>query len=125
MTTQQLEFYLDRGDIMGIVKQTDSEDYMGWISLLKRKINQRILNLFDSSDEEYIEQMQIKERPYVLEICELKRSAFENDNKLPEECDYRISDTFFFDSLSSINKFLTTYSVSLNDIKWISEIPSL
>lgn len=112
---------------MGFVKETNSKDYIGWISLKKRKNNPRINQIFSNEDRPdlIIEQSQISERPYVLQVFELKRLAYEDDNKLPDDADYRISDVFYFETLDDVAIFLKKYNKQIEEVRWMSEIPSV
>jgi len=127
MNLENLNFYLDRGDSMGFVKDTGSNEYIGWISLEKRKINNRIRQIFIDNERPdlIMEQVQINERQYVVQIFELKRVAYENDHNLPTDDDYRVSEVLYFATLNDVSLFLKKYDKQLSEIKWMSEIPSL
>ena len=51
MKREDLERYLERGDLLGFVKQTVSDAYLGWILLNKLKPHDRYLSLLAPSDE--------------------------------------------------------------------------
>lgn len=127
MNIEQIEFYLTRGDILGAIKKTDSNEYMGWISIRKRKPNKQIERVFTEVDRPDLiaEEQQKRERPYQISICELKKLAYENDEKLPEASDYRVDETLNFSLLKDALSFIEKYDIFSDDIKWMADVPSL
>jgi len=125
LSLSQIEYYLNRGDFMGFSMQTEP-DYIGWISLKKRKHNKRIEEVFSINERPdlVLEQQQILAYPYVLEICELKKDVYENEEKLPEASDYKRADVLYFSELTDVKEYLRKFDKNLEEIKWMSEIPS-
>ncbi len=124
---KKIEYYLQRGDVLGFVKETNNDEYMGWISIEKQKVNKRILELFTEKERPELVRKQklIAEKPYLLEIYELKKQVYENNVDLPREEDYRISEIYRFESINDVSKFLINYAINIEDAKWITDIPSI
>ncbi|HEX8733859.1 MAG TPA: hypothetical protein VF721_00960 [Pyrinomonadaceae bacterium] len=123
MRREDLERYLERGDCFGFVKQTNSNDYSGWILLNKLKPNDRYLSLLSPGEEPefVIEQEFIRQNPYHISIVELKREIHESERYETNE-DFRLREYYDFSNLDEIEIFLKNLGFILEDIKWSSEI---
>jgi hypothetical protein len=123
MTRQDLERFLDRGDELGFVKQTDNPEFLGWILLRKRKPNQRLLSLVDPDEEPELvaKEKMLSIRPYQVQVMELASDVFKSDRYETEE-DYRMNDVLYFSSLDDVQEFIGSFGHSLESIKWPVEI---
>jgi hypothetical protein len=66
--------------------------------------------------------LHVKQNPYRLHIEEIKRVAYENDDRYPTEEDYLMSRHLSFKDLDEVANFLSTIGLNLEDIKWASDI---
>ena len=123
MKKKTLEFYLTKGKSFGFVKETTSNDYMGWISLSKFNPNPRFDELFTEEEQKSFHIKNKKEKPYIIIICELKKIAYEGE-EYTKESDYRINEEYFFIDLDEVEEFLVKEGYKLENIKSISQIPS-
>jgi hypothetical protein len=123
MKRDDLERYLDRGDTLGFVKETGSNEFLGWILLNKLKPNNRYLELLEDGEEpEFVaEQERYRCTPYHVSVQELKREAYESERYEAGE-DYLINETYFFSNLDEVEEFVRSYGHTLENIKWPVEI---
>jgi len=123
MRRDDLERYLDRGHTLGFVKETESNESLGWILLNKLTPNDRYLRLLEEGEEpEFVAQQERYRRaPYHVSVQELKREAYESERY--ETCeDYLINETYFFSNLDEVVEFVWSYGHTLENIKWPIEI---
>jgi len=123
MKKKTLDFYLNKGKSFGFVKETNSDAYMGWISLSKFKSKPRFDALFTEEEQKSFGIKNKREEPYTLMICELKKSAFDSED-YTKETDYRINEKYFFKNLDEAEKYLKSMGFKFKNIKSISLIPS-
>lgn len=123
MKREDLERYLERGDVLGFRKQTASEDVLGWILLGKAKPNDRYLALLEEGEEpEFIaEQERYQRTPYHVSVLELKREAYESERYETDE-DYLMNECYYFSSLDEVEEFVRRYGYTLANIMWRIEI---
>lgn len=123
MKKKTLEFYLNKGKSFGFVKDTNSDEYIGWVSLSKFIPNPRFNELFTDEEQKSFGIQNKSENPYTIIICELKKLAFESED-YTKESDYRINEKKKFRDLEEVEFFLGTMGFKLENIKSISLIPS-
>ena len=105
MRRSDLTRYLDDGNELGFLKETDSLDFVGW--LLVRKIRSHIGDPSDIG----------REGLYQVLVIELKRSVHESDAYETND-DYRLNERHVFDDLDEVEAFVSGYGFSLDNIKW-------
>jgi hypothetical protein len=123
MKKETLEFYLSKGKTFGFVKGTNTEEYLGWISLSKLIPNPRFDEILTKEEQASLGINKNIETPYIIMVCELKRSTFEAED-YTKESDYRLNEQYFFKDLAETECFLNKMGFKLEDIKSISQIPS-
>ncbi len=123
MRREDLERFLENGNHLGFRKQTDSDEYLGWIILRKDKPNERLLSLLTSGEEpEFVaEQNLIRSKPYRVVVSELQRDVYESGRYEANE-DYRMSEQHIFSYLNEVEEFVQRYGHTLENIKWLIEI---
>ncbi len=123
MKREDLERYLERGDHLGFVKQTDSNEYLGWILLNKRKPDNRYLSLLAADEEpEFVaEQEFIRQNPFHVLVAEIKREVYEN-LRYEKRGDRRLDEHYYFPNLDEVEGFVRKFGYTLENIKWVSEI---
>ena len=123
MKREDLERYLERGDLLGFVKPTDSEEYLGWILLNKLKPHERYLSLLAPGEKpEFVAQQElIRQKPYHLSIVELRRDAHGGEGYESPE-DYRLNEHYDFSNLDEVEEFIRGFGYKLEDIRWSREI---
>lgn len=122
---EDLERYLERGAQLGFVKETDSEDFLGWILLEKRKPHDRYLSLLaPGEDPRFVkEQERIRSLPYQVRVIELRRDVYESGVYETNE-DYRLHEIHHFADLEGVDSFVRQFGYALENIKWSAEIDS-
>jgi hypothetical protein len=123
MKREDLERYLERGDLLGFEKQTDSPEYLGWVLLNKLRPHDRYLSLLAPGEEPgfVAEQERIRRNPYHISVVELRREAYESEGYETDE-DYRLNEHYDFPNLDEVETFVRKYGHTLENIKWGSEI---
>jgi hypothetical protein len=123
MNRTDLERNLSKGNSFGFQTKNDG-DIIGWITLEKQPIVDRYFELFTKQDDpfRYNQMLHVKQNPYRLHIEEIKRVAYENDDRYPTEEDYLMSRHLSFKDLDEVANFLSTIGLNLEDIKWASDI---
>lgn len=126
MNKTELDKRLNNGEQWGFIKETDSDEYLGWILIHKF---QKILfppKKEDYSDEElyeaYLETYrQRTETPYHVLIKELRRDVHES-GKYETGDDVRQKDNYYFSTIDELENFIKELGYSFDDIKHRSEI---
>jgi hypothetical protein len=123
MNRTDLERNLSKGNSFGFQTKNDDE-IIGWILLRKRYPIHRFFEFVTEKEDPiaYNVQVEIKDYPYRLHIEEIKRVAYENDDRYPTEEDYLMSRHLSFKDLDEVANFLSTIGLNLEDIKWASDI---
>jgi hypothetical protein len=124
MIREELEYFLERGDRLGFVKETDSADYLGYILLNKEKPNDRFLALLKPGENPRFAEKQelIRRRPYHVLVQEMRRDVYER-GECESSADYRLTENHRFASLNETQEFLDQFGLKLEDIRWAREIP--
>jgi hypothetical protein len=125
MTSERLEFYLNRGNLFGYNTQNDN-DIIGWIILRKRSPNVGFFERFDKADAPnfYQDQLKIKNEPYSIWIAQITRKAFESD-KLPIEENYLLNVNYTFSTLDDAGRFVKEIGYDLSEMKWAADVDFL
>lgn len=123
MTRNDLEYFLNKGHAFGFVKSTDDPQFGGWILLWKMKPHDRYLQLLKPGEEpEFVAEQELyRSRPYLVNVIELDRDILESDRYETED-DYRLHERYYFSSLDQVEQFVVGFGLSLENIKWLSEI---
>ncbi len=123
MRREDLERFLENGNHLGFKKQTDSDEYLGWIILRKDKPYDRLLSLLTSGEEpEFVaKQNLIRSKPYRVVVSELRRDVYESGRYETNE-DYRMNEQHIFSNLDEVEGFVQRYGHILENIKWRMEI---
>jgi hypothetical protein len=123
MRREDLERFLENGNHLGFRKQTDSDEYLGWVILRKDKPNERLLSLLTSGEEpEFVaEQNLTRSKPYRVVVSELRRDVYESGRYEANE-DYRLNEKHLFSNLDEVEEFVQRYGHTLENIKWRIEI---
>lgn len=123
MNKETLEMHLENGHTLGFNKKTDSPDTLGWILLWKLKPDKRYLALLKENEDPYFTKKQktISEKPYQISVLELSREIYES-GKYETDDDYTKKQIFRFANLEEMELFLKSFELSLENIKWRSEI---
>jgi hypothetical protein len=123
MRLEDLERFLERGYELGFVKQTGSDDYLGWILLSKQKPNERALSILLPGEEpEYVAHQElIRQKPYHVRVVEISRAAHESDGYGSNE-DYRQNDNHYFANLEEVERFVQVFGHALSAIQWRIDI---
>jgi len=123
MKREDLEHYLENGSQLGFVKQTSSDDFLGWILLDKRRGNPRYEALLVPGEDTkfLLEQDDIRKKPYRVAVLELKRDVHQSDDYETNE-DYRTNEQHYFASLDEVEMFVDRFGHSLGNIKWRIEL---
>jgi hypothetical protein len=106
MKREDLERYLERGNTLGFTKHTDSTRFLGWI-LLSKKVWR-----VEADDQR---------GPFLVRVVELDREVHEGDDYEKNE-DYRVNERIWFKDLDAVERFLNPLGLSLEEIKWASDI---
>jgi hypothetical protein len=124
MNLAEIEDYLNKGEELGFVKDTGDSEYLGWILISKRSIPPGFI-LTDDKDEPYLrlkkEMEHRAEKPYHLQILELKKSVHESDEYENNE-DYKLRENYFFAALEDVKKKISELGYSISNIKHRREI---
>jgi len=125
MTTEQLEFYLNRHNSFGYNTENNSE-IVGWIILKKLFPVPGFFERFEEADdpERYRVQMKVKTEPYVVWIAQVPRAVFESDRYHVNE-DYLFNVNYTFRSLDDVRDFLKEMGYDLSEIKWAADVDFL
>lgn len=123
MKRDDLERYLERGNQLGFIKQTDDDNFLGWILLDKQKPNERYEKLLSAGEEtKFVAQQEmVRRKPYRLAVLELRRDVHESSKYETNE-DYKINQRHNFATLDEVEQFLQQYSHTLESIKWRAEL---
>ena len=126
MDKSELEKKLNNGQQWGFIKETDSDEYLGWIL-----INKFPKFLFTPKREDYseefiylgaVEEAQKRENtPYHVIIKELRRDVHESGEYETGD-DVRQKDNYYFGTIDEVEKFIEELGYSFDNIKNRSEI---
>ena len=127
MKIKQLEYYLERGNVFGFVKDTTDINVVGWFLLKKLKHMPRYKEILDPicDLEIFQEQENLEKTPYYIEVCELGKSFFELDDSWPEEEDYIMNEYYRFSTLEDVEHFFRENGKSIQEIKWGADFLSM
>jgi len=114
---------LERGERLGFQTVPNDAEYIGWIMLSKSRYDERLLSLFPDRPDFKAEQEYARICPYQIWVAEFRRDVYERGECEGME-DYRLSKSFYFPALEHVEEFLRAYGVTLEEIKWASEIDS-
>jgi hypothetical protein len=125
MRREDLERYLERGDILGFQTETHDDAYIGWILLSKRHPNDRFLALLKPGERpDFVaEQEYARVCPYQVWVAEFRRDVYESGECESME-DYRLSKNFYFPSLDHVEEYVRALGHTLEEIRWAREIQS-
>lgn len=114
MTLKELQVLLDRGLRLGVVKPTDSPDWLGWILVSKHPSNPRFREVLDELEHAHLleEQRRRDLAPYLVLNIELKRSVHEEGNYETED-DYRMKTESWCTDLPHVQDVLRSFGVEL------------
>jgi hypothetical protein len=123
MRREDLERYLERGDLLGFQTGTGDDAYIGWLMLSKRRASERLLELFGDRPEVVADEQYKRVCPYQVWVAEFRRDVYERGECYSAD-DYRLNKSFFFPTLEHVEEFVGAYGCTLEDIKWAREIES-
>ncbi len=123
MRREDLERYLERGDLLGWQKETGDDAYIGWAMLSKRHRDERLLSLFSYKPEVVVEEEYKRVCPYQVWVAEFSRAVYEG-GECESRDDYRLSKNFYFPTLDHVAEFVRAFGHTLEEIKWAREIES-
>src|SRR5437588_9190578 len=109
MRPDAIERYLENGAELGYVKQTDSQDYVGWILFSKRKpppVGPFDPELEPESHASWSEwAARTREKPYHVLVLELRLDVHDSGD-YPENEDYRLRENYYLGSLDEVTELL-------------------
>ena len=125
MRREDLERYLGRGDQLGFQKETGDGEYIGWLMLSKRHVNERYLSLLAAGEKPEVvaEAEYARVCPYQVWVAEFRRDVYER-GECESADDYRLNKCFFFPSLEHVEEFVRAFGYTLEEIRWAREIDS-
>jgi hypothetical protein len=129
MTVEYIDRRLERGEQMGFTIPTQSDDYLGWILVSKRKPNERFLEIAvrgeDESTDLIIQQEELlRQRPYQLLVLEIKREVH-GSGRYPAGDDQRLKESYQFVTLEEVGAFVAQYGLKLEEIQPLFRIHPL
>jgi hypothetical protein len=125
MNLEELEERLDKGEQWGVIKETDSPDYLGWILITKRRPpTMWPRDTYGDSDlySRLMDQTRdIIEKPYHVRVIELRRDVHESGEYESTE-DYRQNENYYFKALDEVERIIEQLGCSIKNIKFRSEL---
>ena len=103
---------------------TGRPDYLGWVSIFKRRANQRMLELF--GDDPTHRGVAKREKlaimfPFLVYLIELDREAHESE-RYETELDYRRREHHLFATEEKAREFLRGFGFELEDLKPVHQV---
>jgi hypothetical protein len=127
MDKNELEKKLNNSD-WGFLKNTNSNDYLGWILIHKYKPLMIYPKEAYDNEEQYIrltqEDKRRKKYMYYVRIIELRRDIHESGAYETGD-DYRQNDCYHFSTLDEVKQFIVELGYRLEDLKdrWELDAP--
>ena len=120
---ENLERFLERGETLGFIKETNNQAFLGWILLSKQKLPERHLELITANEETQVvkKQDKISVKPYQIRVLELSREAYEKEDYASDEV-YHLNENYRFSNLDEVEEFIKIFGYSLEEIKWPIDI---
>jgi hypothetical protein len=122
----KLDYKLHHGEQWGFIRETNSEEYLGWI--LVHKLPPMI---FPPQENDYLDREsylfqidrynQRKNTPYHVLIYELRKDVHERGGYETGD-DVRLNENHYFSSIDELEIFVNSIGYSFEDIKHRSEI---
>ncbi|MEH2173845.1 hypothetical protein [Nostoc sp.] len=122
----ELDKKLNHGEQWGYKKETDNDEYLGWI-LINKLPKLTFIPKREDYLEEYLYLIKIREAekrqktPYHVLIKELRRDVHESGEYETGE-DIRQKDNYYFSYIDELEKFIEELGYSFENIKHRSEI---
>jgi hypothetical protein len=125
MTRERLEHLLAFGRQFGFIKETDSPEYLGWITLWGKK-PLPVPSFEPEEDPERYRKWKTRNEferanPYILSVIELRRDVYESGED-EETGDFRNCQSWRFASLDEVEEALQQYGKSLTDIQYRGDL---
>jgi hypothetical protein len=126
MKTSEIKKKLDNGEQWGFIKETDSEEYLGWVLINKMLPMRLVPRKEDYEDEESYSLVmkrynQSLNQPYHVLIYELKRDVHERGGYETGD-DVRLNDNYYFTSIEKLENFINELGYGFENIKHRLEI---
>ena len=126
MKVAEVKKKLDNGEQWGFVKETDSEEYLGWI-LINKMLPMRLAPQKESYENEESYSLVMKRynqslnQPYHILIYELKRDVHQRGDYETGD-DVRLNENHYFASIEELEKFINELGYNFENIKHRLEI---
>lgn len=119
ITLAELERALDRGEQWGFRKETNDQDFLGWILISKRHPP----ILWPSDEKEHpiryqrikAERERLLKTPYHVKILELSRTVHESGD-YENAADYRLIENLYFSTIHDVTAFVQSLGYELSHI---------
>ena len=126
MNKIELDKKLNNGEQWGFIKETDSDEYLGWI-LINKLQKLTFQPKREDYSEEYLYLRVLREAekrekiPYHVLIKELRRDVHESEEYETGD-DIRLKENYYFSCIDEVEKFIEKLGYSFDFIKHRSEI---